>query len=360
MITRERIALLGECSALFSAWTGPFETATLGAWLAAELGDEEALERPVPHGPLRCQARAPRSLLHVVSGNTPHAAFQALLRGLVVGARNMVKLPSSGLPDFEQAVAQLPPALAAMVDLVNELPPGWREEFDFVAVFGSDETLAWFQEQTPPKTRLLLHGQKLSIALVGGDLEHAARLAAQDVSLFDQQGCLSLHDVYLTAEAGGTPAQFAALLAEEMKAFNEHTPRAPLSPADSGAITTVRESIRFAAASEPDAYALWESVGSTDWTVIHERSPTLKISPLNRVVYVKPWPVSGTREALGPALIHLSTLASHPFDPNPASDLLALGATRFCPLGETQNPSLFWHHDGRPPLASLVTWVDLG
>ncbi|NIP95624.1 MAG: acyl-CoA reductase, partial [Akkermansiaceae bacterium] len=49
------------------------------------------------------------------------------------------------------------------------------------------------------------------------------------------------------------------------------------------------------------------------------------------------------------------------FDPEDVPFLdLELGATRFCALGETQNPSLFWHHDGLPPLASLVTWIDLG
>jgi hypothetical protein len=46
---------------------------------------------------------------------------------------------------------------------------------------------------------------------VSGDPENAARLAARDVSMFDQQGCLSIHDLYLTSEAGPSPRAFAEL-----------------------------------------------------------------------------------------------------------------------------------------------------
>jgi hypothetical protein len=34
------------------------------------------------------------------------------------------------------------------------------------------------------------------------------------------------------------------------------------------------------------------------------------------------------------------------------------GVTRVCRLGEMQNPPLTWRHDGRPPLADLVTWTN--
>ncbi len=360
MNTRERISLLSDFSALFEPWTGPFESEKLHRWLIAELGHENALDEPIPHGPLNCQALAPTDLLHIVSGNTPHAAFQSLLRGLVVGAHNTVKLPSTGLPVFERAVAQLPDKLRTQVILLRELPDDWPQKFRTIVVFGSDETLTWFKTHSPPTTRLLLHGQKLSVGLVSSDLENAAYLAARDVSMFDQQGCLSIHDLYLTSEAGASPHAFAELLAVEMENFNQETPRTTLSSAESGEITALRESVRFLAASQPKEFALWQSAGSTDWTIIFELSPTLKISPLNRVVYLKPWPASPPAASLGAALAHISTLALHPFDTHPDQTLLTLGARRICPLGETHNPSLFWHHDGLPPLASLITWIDLG
>lgn len=358
MTTRDRLSLLADCSALFEAWTGPFDLELLRQWMVAEFAHEDVLERVVPHGTIRKRALVPENLLHVVSGNTPHAAFQSLLRGMVLGARNTVKLPSCGLPDFERAVGELPAPLADLVSVQQDLQDDWRSIYRTIVIFGSDETLCWFRAGAPPTTRLLLHGQKLSIALVSGDLENAARLAAHDVSQFDQQGCLSIHDIYLAPEAGLTPHAFAERLAPEMQAFNDHTPRAVLSDADSGSITALRESVRFSAASQPEDFALRESEGSTAWTVIAESSPLLKVSPLNRVVYVKPWPASASE--LGPERLHLASLALHPLSDEPDPTLLSLGANRICPLGQTQNPSLFWHHDGVPPLASLVTWIDLG
>jgi hypothetical protein len=37
---------------------------------------------------------------------------------------------------------------------------------------------------------------------------------------------------------------------------------------------------------------------------------------------------------------------------------LSLGVSRFCPAGRMQYPPLTWHHEGRPVLADLVTWID--
>jgi len=34
-----------------------------------------------------------------MSGNTPHAALQALIRRRLLGSRNLVNIPSAGLPE---------------------------------------------------------------------------------------------------------------------------------------------------------------------------------------------------------------------------------------------------------------------
>ena len=146
-----------------------------------------------------------------------------------------------------------------------------------------------------------------------------------------------------------------------MERFNAADPRAPITASEAGAITNLRETTRFLAANQPDDVALWESPGSTDWTVIMERDPLLKASPLNRVVYVKPWPTTDPATTLGPELQHLACLAVHPFPP--ADDLTpyaALGASRICAMGEIESPPLTWHQDGIAPVASLVSWTDLG
>ena len=41
-----------------------------------------------------------------------------------------------------------------------------------------------------------------------------------------------------------------------------------------------------------------------------------------------------------------------------AAALARWGVTRVCALGQMQNPSLAWRHDGRLSLGDLVTWTD--
>lgn len=360
MNTRDRLRLLAECSGLFEEFTGPFDQDLLWSWMVAEFTQPEVLDSFVARGTLHSRAVAPERLLHVLSENTPHAAFQSLLRGLMVGAGNLLKLPSSGLPELDELLLHLPPGLQDMVDTCTELPVDWASWAQVVVVFGTDETLAWFSARTPATTRLLGHGQKLSIALVTGDPSGALPLAARDIGLFDQRGCLSVHDVYVSESAGIPSRDFAARLAREMTRFEAEVPRRPLSAAEASRITALREEIRFSAATSPDQVALWESSGSTAWTVVFEDSPRLRISPLDRFVYVKPWPGHPSVEALGPDSAHLASLAVHPFPPPHPESFLVFPASRVCPLGRTQEPSLFWHHDGRPSLADLVRWVDLG
>jgi hypothetical protein len=43
-----------------------------------------------------------------------------------------------------------------------------------------------------------------------------------------------------------------------------------------------------------------------------------------------------------------------------AKSMASIGGTRFCPLGSSQTPSFYWHHDGYQSLAPLVTWLNAG
>ena len=108
---------------------------------------------------------------------------------------------------------------------------------------------------------------------------------------------------------------------------------------------------------------LWASPDSTAWTVVFEHDARFRISPLNRFVYVKPVPDAA---AVLPGLDEIRGKVSTVGVAAPPEKLRDLarqfarwGATRICPLGQMQNPPLTWRHDGRPPLADLVTWTDV-
>jgi len=355
--TSQRIQALVDEAAVLVPWVGRFDAAVLREWLDLELGAAAALDAWVPHGALHTRAVALSPVLHVVSGNTPHAAFQSVFRGLLVGCFNRVKLPSAGLPEFEDWLAQLPPPLASLVEARHDLPDAWLES-DAAVVFGNAATLAFFRERLKPGIRLIEHGPKLGIAVVFEPGAAAARLVAEDILRFDQQGCLSVQAVYVEGDAA-VVERFGSELAAAMAAFRLRNPRRRPTLSDSGAVSNARELVRFRAANG-EGLRLWESAGSTEWTVVHEPDPRLAPGPLNGFVTVHPFPESLEPATLGPEAAFLSGISIHPFTRDAASRLELLAPPRICAAGSAQEPTVFWHHDGLPPLASLVRWRDLG
>ena len=149
------------------------------------------------------------------------------------------------------------------------------------------------------------------------------------------------------------------MMAKEMEQYSISDPPLPLSLSEAGAVKNLRQSIQFIAANDNTTH-LWHNANNLDWTVILEHDPELKLSCLNRCVYIKPLPDRIDTQSLGPESQYLSTIALHPFTRKSAEDLAHLPAHRICPLGNSHQPDLFWHHDGFAPLASLVTWKDIG
>jgi hypothetical protein len=187
--------------------------------------------------------------------------------------------------------------------------------------------------------------------------ERAAGLVATDILSHDQRGCLSVQAIYVDAPPG-TAREFCKLLACSLGKARAAHPRGAFSLSDSGAVSNARELARFRAANGEDV-GLWESKGDSSWTVVYDHLPMLAPGPLNGFVTVHPLPTAMLlRDSLGPEIRNLSTIAIHPICDQLANRLDDLEAPRICGLGSSQHPPLFWHHDGRPPLADLVVWRD--
>lgn len=354
--TLQRIQALTACRRELEPWIGAFGDSTLISLIEAQLGSASVLDEWIPLGDTRCRAVPLSPLLHIASGNTPHAAFQSIVRGLLVGARNWVKLPGAGLPEVEAWIDSLPPCLGELIEVRHELPEHWLNPGGAV-VFGDQETLDTFRRMLPPTVRLIEHGPKLSVAVIAEPDECAADFVASDILAHDQRGCLSVQAIYIDGNSEMAKS-FCALLASSLEKARSAHPRGASSLSDSGAVSNARELARFRAANGEDV-GLWQSEGSTSWTVVYDHLPRLAPGPLNGFVTVHPLPTAMLlRENLGPEIRNLSTIAIHPFGDELADRLDALNAPRICRLGHSQRPPLFWHHDGRPPLADLVVWRD--
>lgn len=352
MTTAERARHLAALAANFPL-LGPLTADDLLETVRLELGHAEALDGFRPHGNHFSRAEPVGPLLHIVSGNTPHAALQSLLRGLLLGAENWIKLPEAGLPEAEDFLRQVGDRGFAVRRVSGRAEAAnLMARAGAVIAFGSDETIAALRNRVPAACVFDPHPHRVSMGIVFGDAASAAPRAARDVSQFCQKGCLSPHDIYVATDARA----FAERLAGEMETYEHADPRGPITPHEAAEIAGVRANYRFRAASDPRV-ALWESGGSTAWTVIYEDDPWFATSCLNRVVFVKPLP-DDLAAALGPARDWLAGIGIWPATPDHANRIAALKPSRICPLGRMQCPPFTWHQEGRAALASLVRWVD--
>jgi acyl-CoA reductase-like NAD-dependent aldehyde dehydrogenase len=96
--------------------------------------------------------------------------------------------------------------------------------FDAVVAFGTNETLDAIRRQLPEQTRFIPYGPKASVGYVARDAlrsEEAARQiaagAARDLLLYEGEGCLSLHALFIESGAAVSPESFAALLSDAIE-----------------------------------------------------------------------------------------------------------------------------------------------
>ena len=352
MTTAERAAVLAQVAQRFPL-LGALPAEEMIEVVRLELGHPEILDgfRPYASGFSHAVPREP--ILHIISGNTPHAGLQSLIRGLLVGAFNLVKLPSGGLREVEDFIQALPPSLAERVVSSEKLPEAWLQEAKTWLLFGSDKTVEDFRRHVPLGTIFEPHPHRISLGVIFDEIRgDSVRMAAADVARFNQKGCLSPHDIYVAGDAKGYAARLSQALAE----YEQIDPRGEITTLEAAEIADVRANYRFRSANDPRV-ALWESENSTAWTVVYEKDPWFASSCLNRVVFVKPLPPDLT-EALGPALLWVAAIGIWPVTPENASKAALLHPSRICALGEMQNPPFSWHQEGRQTLAPLVRWVD--
>jgi Acyl-CoA reductase (LuxC) len=352
MKLNERIEALVSAATNYH-WLGALTAENIFRWIELELGHFLDETKPQEYGHHHCLAQALSPILHVVSGNTPHAALQSLIRGIVVGAQNWMKLPRGGLPEVGEFSLRLPEALRP--ELADHLTQSWVQEAEAVVVFGNDETVHEFSRRLLPTQRLLAHGHKISFGLIRIAFDQqVVNGAALDVFVFDQLGCLSPQLYYVA----GDSVRFASMLATRLDELCRAMPVTTMRGYETAAaLRSCREEWKFRAATEP-GILVWESPGTLEWVVIHDPAPGLVANPLYRTIFIKPMPAD-LGSVLAPLRRHISTVGLHPVDLDSVELAARLGAQRVCQIGQMQNPPMTWHHDGWPTLLSLVRYVDV-
>jgi hypothetical protein len=347
--------------------------------LQAEFGDPQVLDtfRPRPHVGSLTRAYGPRLVTHIFSGNVPALSAWSLVCALLTKSASVGKSASEEplfAALFARSLWEVCPDLGACLAVC-----WWKggetalEEAAFahagaVIAYGSEATIRDVQQRVPAAARFLAYGHKLSFGVVGREALTAARApqtahrAAYGVSMFDQQGCVSPHLLFVEAGGEVSPRAFADLLAEGMQQMQVEFPRGRLSLTESTAIRHLRGTYEFRQLADDRVLLLCSEPG-TAWTVIYEEDAPFTASCLNRTIRVhavdhiaaipaRLEPVRAYLQTAGAALPRQRLLEL-------AEALGGLGVTRLCALERMPWPGMTWHHDGRPNLADLVRWTDI-
>lgn len=306
-----------------------------------------------------------RLAFHSLAGNVPGVGVFGLVAALLAGVPSIVKTARRE-PELPALVAA---ALAAEDSRLGDAVaiaywPGGSDTHEaivgarssLVLAYGRGDTLDRLAARAP--RRLLRFGPRLSVALVSreaGDARTAA-VAARQVALFDQQGCLSPQYLVLEEADAGTTTAFLDALAESLRHLAVALPRAPLTLDEAAHVWRFLERVRWRA-QEGAAVCVLAGADAA-FSVVCDRTGALPASPLNRHLIVVPVGslveartslvrLDGTVEAVGVAAPP-ARLA------DAAAIAAACGAHRLCPLERMQSPPFAWRQSGYPRLRSFL------
>ena len=338
------------------------EAAAMCATIASELGSIDALEGFIDRPNRPAVTFVPFERVTIVASDTTiGVALFPLVFALLAGAHVRVKDRDDRLiGSFIETLAQEWPELAARA---NAEP--WRGDddaaarehlgdADVVVAFGSDATLAAIRTRLAPHARFIGYGHRTSIGYVTraalADEAHAraaARGAARDALLYDGEGCLSVHAVFVESDAVVTPQRFTTLLADACDDIAIEFPaRGESHDAD---VAAYLRSVRFRAA-QGDAIVIANS--RAPHVVVCESDPTVAPPLLRRVVAC--YAIASSDDALAFLRHHSIPLEGLAFSSDavatPRADLDAFarasGAARIATLGSLQSPPLGGEHGG--------------
>ena len=217
------------------------------------------------------------------------------------------------------------------------------------------ETVASYPSRYDAET--VIFGPKLSMAVIARedlqDEQEARKLArrvAVDVSIFDQTGCASPHNVYIERNGAVSPEQFCELLTEAMRKTELQIPKPAMSAEQVSAIHSIRS-----------VYDFCGKVYGSDtmsYTILLDEEPNAHKPVYSRVIFVHV--VNDIADALAHVNEDIQTIGISGVSERVeafASSAAEQGAMRFPLIGRMLNFEMPW--DGIILIDRLVKWNTL-
>ncbi|MBI4678626.1 MAG: hypothetical protein HY748_13695 [Elusimicrobia bacterium] len=313
-------------------------------------------------------------VLHVLAGNVFVGAAGALVEGLITRNVTLLKMPSADaffLPELLASLAELDDdgvvsrSIAAFeyrpdqADVIAKL----KASVDAVAVWGGEESVRAYREGLPARTRLIVFGPKISLALITKegsmktDLTSMASLLAIDVSIWDQNACTAPQVCYVEGES--LARRLVSALPDAFQAASKRLPPGSVHKDNAVEIQKLRSVAEVAQARGQGL--LRQALKGLDWTVIMDRDLTLEPSPLHRTIRVIPFnriqDVLAQMESLRGYIQTVGLIASPTENADLSSRMARAGALRILELGRTSTGEIDDPHDGRYDLPQMMNAV---
>ncbi|MGH7684759.1 MAG: acyl-CoA reductase, partial [Vulcanimicrobiaceae bacterium] len=343
----------------------PLQAREIERVIADELGSVDALDRFVEHEGSSRRAFPLGRVVIVSSQTTIGVALLPAIYALCAKCTVLVKDREDALISaFFQTLTEEMPELAAFAQARTWKAGDAQNDRDLLladglVAFGRDQTLATLRAALRPNARFIGYGHRASVGYVAhtaltneSDARAAARGAARDLVLYDGEGCMSLHALFVERGGAVEPRRFTELLIEAVAEASVEFPPGRLDPRIATYCTgaTFRAALgRGSVLRTPDASA----------TVVVD--PPLGEAPpfLPRILplYVVDEPQE-CEEYVRSHGLPLEAFAVAQPNERLAELAAALGAVRIPLLGEMQAPSPALHHGGRSRIADFIRWVD--
>lgn len=345
----------------------PLTAGALEATIAAELGSLDALDGFVSRtGKADGYARGVDSVCVISSRTTIGVALVPALYALCAKCDVTVKdREDAFVAAFFETLAEEHDAFARAArahQWSGDSSPVDLTAFDAVVAFGKNSTLAQIRNLCAPEARFIPFGNRASAGYVTADSLQSpeaaaiARGAARDFLLYDTEGCLSLHVLFLEARDGVPPGPFLDQLAAAARDAAIEFPRGTSDAVAIAAASSLRNAAAFRAASGKGAVY---SDDACSFVLAYDPPADEPPSFAPRTLAVVP--VTGPDDAVRYLSNHgiaVEAFAVSERRDDIAGAAVGAGAVRLAPFGELQRLPLSADHGGRPRIADFIRWID--
>lgn len=333
--------------------------------IAGELGTLTALDGPVERAGLPpAWARGAERVAVVSSESTIGVALIPAVFALCAKCDVTVKDRSDALvAAFFATLAEEHPAFARSTradSWSGGADPREDELFaraDVVVAFGGDDALRAIRARCGSETRFVAFGRRTSVGRLTGAQAAAlddarADAIVRDALLYDGEGCLSLHALFVDAH-GPELARVAAQLRVACERIALEFPGGQREPAVVARAAAYRNAAAFRAANGSGAL-----LRAADAALVLD-PPLDEVPPLlPRVLPV----YGGDDDALAAYAerhrLPVQALGVAEVDAAAIALAARIGAVRVAAFGELQSPPAASHHGGSPRIADFVRWID--